>query len=249
MKQKYIAIVQYCYQLKFNCSEIEFARMTSQRNNQYYNGLEIVRDSNFLMINIYISWQYKGSKSFYDSFGKSRVQDTPITEVRFDGFECCNILILSLICNQNSNLQHYMNAGGLKTSIIFRAIMGIMITNVHNYLLHGLNYFVPYDCDDARDLLKTAVRNPNPVVFLENQITYMYLKFKTILWIMITLYQLKKQNNEPSMIINQLEIFNINWCRFGKRRNFLLSYQSQNLETLNRNIIIESIKKTNKQHQ
>ncbi|CAD8101614.1 unnamed protein product [Paramecium primaurelia] len=177
-----------------------FAKMTVREAINSAMAQEIERDPNVFLIGEEVG-QYQGaykvSKGLYDRFGKSRIWDTPITEAGFTGlsvgasmyglkpiveFMTFNFAMQAIdhIINSAAKL-HYMSAGGLKTSIVFRGINGAAasVAAQHSQCfaawysqVPGLIVLSPYDCEDARGLLKAAVRDPNPVVFLENEIMY-----------------------------------------------------------------------------
>lgn len=84
------------------------------------------------------------------------------------------------IINSAAKLR-YMSGGDLDCPIVFRGINGAAaaVAAQHSQCfaawyasVPGLITICPYDAEDARGLLKSAIRNPNPVVFLENEIMY-----------------------------------------------------------------------------
>ncbi|CAD8079241.1 unnamed protein product [Paramecium primaurelia] len=140
---------------------------------------------------------YKVSKGLFQKYGGDRVIDTPITEAGFTGiavgaalyglkpiveFMTWNFAMQAIDHIINSAAKaHYMSAGDQKASIVFRGINGATayVAAQHSQCfaswysnVPGLVVLAPFDCDDAKSLLKAAVRNPNPVVFLENEILY-----------------------------------------------------------------------------
>jgi len=161
---------------------------------------EIVRDPTvFLMGEEVAQYQgaYKISKGLYDKFGPDRVIDTPITESGFTGlavgaamagtrpvveFMTWNFALQAIdhIVNTASR-SHYMSGGTITCPITFRGIngppTGVAAQHSMDFAawygsLPGLKVFAPYDCEDARGLLKTAIRDPDPCVVLENEIMY-----------------------------------------------------------------------------
>lgn len=161
---------------------------------------EIVRDEKvFLMGEEVAQYQgaYKISKGLYDRFGAGRVIDTPITESGFTGlavgaafagtrpvveFMTMNFALQAIdhIVNTASR-SHYMSGGYIKCPITFRGINGppTGVAAQHSMCfaawygsLPGLKVFSPYDCEDARGLLKTAIRDDDPCVVLENEVMY-----------------------------------------------------------------------------
>ena len=140
---------------------------------------------------------YKVSKGLYDKWGPKRVIDTPITEAGFTGigvgaamaglrpvieFMTFNFSMQAIdhIINSAAKL-HYMSAGDLHCPIVFRGLNGSSagVAAQHSQCFAawyghcpGLKVVAPYNCEDARGLLKSAIRDENPVVFLENEIMY-----------------------------------------------------------------------------
>lgn len=161
---------------------------------------EIVRDEKvFIMGEEVAQYQgaYKITKGLYDRFGPERVIDTPITESGFTGlavgaamagtrpiveFMTWNFALQAIdhIVNTASR-SHYMSGGTIKCPVTFRGINGppTGVAAQHSMdfsawygSLPGLKVFSPYDCEDARGLLKTAIRDNDPCVVLENEIMY-----------------------------------------------------------------------------
>jgi pyruvate dehydrogenase E1 component beta subunit len=140
---------------------------------------------------------YKVSKGLYDKYGGDRVIDTPITEAGFAGigvgaaaagtkpiieFMTWNFSLQAIdhIVNSSAKL-HYMSGGKLGGSIVFRGPNGPPrgVGAQHSQCfaawfgsVPGLKVLAPWNAEDARGLLKSAIRDPNPVVFLENEILY-----------------------------------------------------------------------------
>jgi len=140
---------------------------------------------------------YKVSKGLFDKFGVSRIIDTPITESGFTGlavgaafsglrpiveFMTFNFALQGIdhIVNTASR-SHYMSGGKITCPIVFRGINGppTAVGAQHSMdfapwysSLPGLKVFAPYDCEDVRGLLKTAIRDNDPCVVLENEIMY-----------------------------------------------------------------------------
>jgi len=139
---------------------------------------------------------YKVSKGLYDKYG-DRVVDTPITEAGFAGigvgaaangckpiieFMTWNFSLQAIdhIINSSAKL-HYMSGGQLGGSIVFRGPNGPPrgVGAQHSQCfaawygsVPGLKVLAPWNAEDARGLLKSAIRDPNPIVFLENEILY-----------------------------------------------------------------------------
>jgi len=140
---------------------------------------------------------YKISQGMLDEFGPQRVIDTPITEHGFTGlavgaafaglkpvveFMTFNFAMQAIDHIINSAAKtHYMSGGQLNCSIVFRGASGaaarVAAQHSQDYAawygqIPGLKVVMPYSAADAKGLLKSAIRDPNPVVFLENEILY-----------------------------------------------------------------------------
>jgi pyruvate dehydrogenase E1 component beta subunit len=130
-------------------------------------------------------------------FGAQRVVDTPITEHGFAGlgvgaamaglkpiveFMTWNFGMQAIDHIINSAAKTlYMSGGQIKSSIVFRGPNGaasrVAAQHSQDYSswyshVPGLIVIAPYDAADAKGLLKAAIRNPNPVVFLEHEMLY-----------------------------------------------------------------------------
>jgi pyruvate dehydrogenase E1 component beta subunit len=140
---------------------------------------------------------YKVTQGLLQEFGAKRVVDTPITEHGFAGlgvgaalaglkpiveFMTFNFAMQAIDQIINSAAKTlYMSGGQLGASIVFRGPNGAAarVAAQHSqdfsaWYSHipGLIVVAPYNAADAKGLLKAAIRNPNPVVFLENEILY-----------------------------------------------------------------------------
>jgi pyruvate dehydrogenase E1 component beta subunit len=140
---------------------------------------------------------YKVSRDLLQEFGDKRVVDTPITEYGFAGlgtgaamaglkpiveFMTFNFAMQAIDHIVNSAAKTlYMSGGQIKTSIVFRGPNGaaarVGAQHSQDYAawygsVPGLKVIAPYDAADAKGLLKAAIRDPNPVVFLENEMMY-----------------------------------------------------------------------------
>ena len=140
---------------------------------------------------------YKISQGLLDEFGPKRVVDTPITEIGFTGiavgaawgglnpiveFMTFNFSLQAIDHILNSAAKtNYMSGGQLGCPIVFRGANGAAarVGAQHSQdfaawyaSIPGLKVVMPYSAADAKGLLKTAIRDPNPVVFLENEIMY-----------------------------------------------------------------------------
>jgi pyruvate dehydrogenase E1 component beta subunit len=140
---------------------------------------------------------YKISQGLLDEFGARRVIDTPITEHGFTGlavgaafaglrpiveFMTFNFALQAIDQIINSAAKTlYMSGGQMGTPIVFRGPNGaaarVAAQHSHDFAalyaqIPGLKVVQPYTAADAKGLLKSAIRDPNPVVFLENEILY-----------------------------------------------------------------------------
>uniref|UniRef100_A0A1D1XYD4 Pyruvate dehydrogenase E1 component subunit beta n=1 Tax=Anthurium amnicola TaxID=1678845 RepID=A0A1D1XYD4_9ARAE len=140
---------------------------------------------------------YKVTKGLLEKYGPDRVLDTPITEAGFTGigvgaayyglrpvveFMTFNFSMQAIdhIINSAAKM-NYMSAGDISVPIVFRGPNGAAagVSSQHSqcyaaWYAHvpGLKVLSPYSSEDARGLLKAAIRDPDPVVFLENEILY-----------------------------------------------------------------------------
>lgn len=140
---------------------------------------------------------YKVSRGLLEEFGDRRVIDTPITEHGFAGmgvgaamaglkpiveFMTMNFAMQAIdhIINSAAKV-HYMSGGLISAPIVFRGPNGaasrVGAQHSHDYSswygnVPGLKVIAPYDAADAKGLLKAAIRDPNPVVFLEHELLY-----------------------------------------------------------------------------
>ncbi len=140
---------------------------------------------------------YKITQGLLDEFGAKRVIDTPITEHGFAGigvgaswgglrpiveFMTWNFAMQAIDQIINSAAKTlYMSGGQMGSPIVFRGPNGaaarVAAQHSQDYAawyaqIPGLRVVMPYSASDAKGLLKTAIRDPNPVVFLENEILY-----------------------------------------------------------------------------
>ncbi len=140
---------------------------------------------------------YKISQGLLDEFGEKRVIDTPITEHGFAGiavgaaFAGLNPIVEFMTFNfamqaidqiiNSAAKTLYMSGGQMGCPIVFRGPNGaaarVGAQHSQDYAawyaqIPGLKVVMPYSADDAKGLLKSAIRDPNPVVFLENEILY-----------------------------------------------------------------------------
>lgn len=140
---------------------------------------------------------YKITKGLLDKWGSKRVIDTPIAELGFAGlgigaaltglrpiieFMSWNFAFVG--CDQiisNAAKMHYMSGGRFSVPIVFRGPNGAaaQVSSQHSHCveafysnLPGLIVIAPSNAYDAKGLLKSAIRNNNPVLFLESELDY-----------------------------------------------------------------------------
>ncbi len=140
---------------------------------------------------------YKVTKGLYQKYGDKRVIDTPITEMGFSGlaigaaykdlkpiveFMTMNFSMQAIDQVINSAAkQYYMSAGDIACPIVFRGPNGNAAgtSAQHSQCFAawysqcpGLKVVAPYSSEDAKGLMKAAIRDPNPVVVLEHELLY-----------------------------------------------------------------------------
>jgi len=140
---------------------------------------------------------YKVTRELLQEFGDKRVIDTPITEHGFAGigvgaamgglrpiveFMTWNFAMQAIDHIINSAAKTlYMSGGQMRCPIVFRGPNGaasrVGAQHSHDYSswyanVPGLKVVAPYDAADAKGLLKAAIRDPNPVIFLEHELMY-----------------------------------------------------------------------------
>jgi pyruvate/2-oxoglutarate/acetoin dehydrogenase E1 component len=140
---------------------------------------------------------FKVLRGLIDEFGPERVIDTPISEAGFTGvgvgaamtgmrpvvdimFGDFLTLAMDQLANQAAKV-HYMSGGRLRVPLVVRTTLGATRRSAaqHSQSLHawvshvpGLKVAVPSTPHDAKGLLKTAIRDDNPVVFFEDKMMY-----------------------------------------------------------------------------
>jgi pyruvate dehydrogenase E1 component subunit beta len=140
---------------------------------------------------------YKVTQGLLQEFGARRVVDTPITEYGFAGlgtgaamgglrpiveFMTFNFAMQAIDHIINSAAKtNYMSGGQMRCPVVFRGPNGaaarVAAQHSQNYAswyahVPGLIVIAPYSAADAKGLLKAAIRSPDPVVFLENELLY-----------------------------------------------------------------------------
>lgn len=140
---------------------------------------------------------YKVTQGLLDEFGANRVIDSPITEHGFAGlavgaafaglkpiveFMTFNFAMQAMDHIVNSAAKtNYMSGGQLPCPIVFRGPNGaasrVGAQHSQNFAatyshIPGLKVIAPYSAEDAKGLLISAIRDPNPIIFLENELLY-----------------------------------------------------------------------------
>jgi pyruvate dehydrogenase E1 component beta subunit len=145
----------------------------------------------------YYQGAFKVSKGFVEEFGQRRVLDTPITEAGFTGLAVgaamaglrpivelmtfnFGILALDQIVNNAAKIR-YMSGGQLSVPMVIRGPgsaahqLGAQHSqSLEAWFCHvpGLKVIAPATPHDAKGLLKSAIRDPNPIIFIEAQLLY-----------------------------------------------------------------------------
>lgn len=140
---------------------------------------------------------YKVSKGLLEKYGPKRVRDTPIAELGFTGLAVgaaqvglrpivewmtfnFSLLALDQVVNNAAKLRH-MSGGQIKVPIVFRGPNGPAeyLSSQHSqalqsYFAHipGIKVIAPATPYDAKGLLKSAIRDDNPVIMLESELAY-----------------------------------------------------------------------------
>lgn len=161
---------------------------------------EMARDQNVLVMGEEVAeynGAYKVTKGMLDKWGPERIIDTPIAELGFAGlaigaamtglrpvveFMSWNFSFVAadqLI--SNAAKMHYMSGSRFSVPIVFRGPNGAaaQVSSQHSHCveaiygnLPGFIIIAPSNPYDAKGLLKSAIRNNNPVLFLENELSY-----------------------------------------------------------------------------
>ncbi len=165
---------------------------------------EMRRDSRIVLLGEDVAeagTTFKVLKGLVEEFGTTRVIDTPISEPGFTGlgvgaamaglrpvvdimFGDFLTLIMDQVVNQAAKI-HYMSGGKWRVPMVVRCTLGATRRSAaqHSQSLHawpshvpGLKVAIPSTPADAKGLLKTAIRDDNPVVFFEDKISYTKVK-------------------------------------------------------------------------
>ena len=161
---------------------------------------EMRRDSNVFLIGEDVAeagTPFKVTSGLVEEFSTERVIDTPISEPGFMGlavgaamtgsrpivdlmFGDFLFLVMDQLCNQAAKI-HYMSGGKLNVPLVLRTNLGATRRSAaqHSQSLHalvahvpGLKVAMPSSANEAKGLLKTAIRDNNPVVIFEDKLMY-----------------------------------------------------------------------------
>lgn len=161
---------------------------------------EMIRDEKVFILGEEVArynGAYKVTKGLLDKFGEKRVVDTPITEMGFAGLATgaalaglrpiCEFMTMNFAMQaidqivNSAGKTYYMSGGNVPCPVVFRgpngAAMGVGAQHSQDYAawygsVPGLKVVSPWSAEDCKGLLKSAIRDPNPVVFLENEMLY-----------------------------------------------------------------------------
>lgn len=161
---------------------------------------EMERDPNVFLIGEEVAeydGAYKVSQGLLKKFGPERVKDTPIAELAFAGLGVgaamaglrpivemmtfnFSILAMDQVINNAAKIR-YMSGGAFKCPIVIRGPNGAAHSlgaqhsqSFESLYAHwpGLSVVVPSTCKDAKGLLKSAIRDDNPIIFMESELMY-----------------------------------------------------------------------------
>jgi pyruvate dehydrogenase E1 component beta subunit len=161
---------------------------------------ELIRDENVFIMGEEVAeydGAYKVTRGLWKEFGDKRIVDTPITELGFAAigvgaamagtrpvveFMTWNFSILAAdqIINHAAAM-HYMSGGQFKVPVVFRGPNGsaYQVSSQHSHALEamyanfpGLKVVMPSTAADAKGLLKSSIRDDNPVIFMEQERMY-----------------------------------------------------------------------------
>ncbi len=161
---------------------------------------EMTRDENVFVIGEEVgeyNGAYKVTKGLLDKFGPKRIIDTPISELCFAGLgigaamcglrpivEFMSFNFSFVAADQllsNAPKIHYMSGGRFSVPVVFRGANGAaaQVSSQHSHSVEGiysnipgLIVIAPSNAYDHKGLLKSAIRNNNPVIYLESELSY-----------------------------------------------------------------------------
>ena len=219
---------------------------------------------------------YKVSQGLLKEFGKSRIIDTPISEEGFTGlaigsaFNGLKPIVEYMTFNfsmqaidqivNTASKTHYMSGGQINVPIVFRGPNGAASQTAAqhsqdftSWYAHcpGLKVVSPSNAHDAKGLLKSSIRDPNPVVFLENEIMYSHktdVPIDNNFTLPLGKANIIKEGKDVSIISFSLMISKcLESSSILKDDNIDVEIiDLRTIRPLDKNTIIESIKKTNR---
>jgi len=240
---------------------------------------ELARDSSvFLMGEEVAEYQgaYKVTRGLLEEFGPKRVIDTPITELGFAGlgvgaamaglrpiieFMTFNFSILATdqIINSAAKMR-YMSGGQFKIPIVFRGPGGsaYQVSSQHSQALEswfayfpGLKVVMPSTPADAKGLLKSAIRDDDPVIFIEQERMYGMkgeVPEDADFTIPLGVGEVKREGTDATIIARSLMVPTALQAadQLEKEGISCEVIDPRTIRPLDINLIIESIKKTNR---
>tara|TARA_B100001123_G_scaffold159675_1_gene184558 strand:+ start:5110 stop:6498 length:1389 start_codon:yes stop_codon:yes gene_type:complete len=221
---------------------------------------------------------YKVTQGLLKKFGNKRVIDTPISEEGFTGLAigCAFNGLIPIVEYMTFNFSmqaidqivntasktHYMSGGQINVPIVFRGPNGAasQVAAQHSqdftsWYAHcpGLKVITPSNAADAKGLLKSAIRDPNPVVFLENEILYSNtsnVPTNKDFTIPIGEAKIIKEGTDVTVIAFSISVIkSLEAIEILKKSNENISIELIDLRTirpLDKETIINSVKKTNR---
>src|ERR1041384_1954444 len=241
---------------------------------------EIIRDENVFVMGEEVAeydGAYKVTRGLWKEFGDKRVVDTPITELGFAGlgvgaamaglrpvieFMTFNFSILASdqIIN-NAAKMLYMSGGQFKVPIVFRGPNGsaYQVSSQHSQALEafygnfpGLKVVMPSTAADAKGLLKSSIRDDNPVMFLEQERMY-GLKSEVPededFTIPLGVADVKREGTDCTIVARSMTVPLALQAAEQIQKDFDVSVEvidPRTIKPLDIDTIVESIKKTNR---
>ncbi|MBF8247177.1 MAG: pyruvate dehydrogenase complex E1 component subunit beta [Rickettsia sp.] len=217
---------------------------------------------------------YKVTEGLLQQFGANRIIDTPISEHGFTGlaigaafkglkpiveFMTFNFSLQAIDQIVNSAAKtNYMSGGDVSCPIVFRGPNGAAArvaaqhsNNLAAYYAHipGLKVIAPYTAEDSRDLLISAIEDPNPVIFLENEILYgqSFDVSENIKSIEIGKANILRSGINLTIIASSLQVKLALDASEILKKNFNLEAEVidlRSIKPLDKDLILESVKKT-----
>jgi len=241
---------------------------------------ELIRDENVFIMGEEVAeydGAYKVTRGLWKDFGDKRVVDTPITELGFAAvgvgaamaglrpvieFMTWNFSVLASdqIINHAAAM-HYMSGGQFKVPIVFRGPNGsaYQVSSQHSHALEamyanfpGLKVVMPSTAADAKGLLKTAIRDDNPVIFMEQERMY-GLKGEVPedddFTIPLGVADVKREGKDCTIVARSMTVPLALQAAEQIQKDFAVSCEvidPRTIKPLDIDTIVESIKKTNR---